>query len=273
MAISTKHLLGTFSSALVLIWPGIAFGRVTLPDAMPAPVLKQRPETAKRNADQLPDAVTPPAPRPTLPASPPPELRDKPATPVNEGAPAPPKNALPSAAELACRTRLTVMGAKFKETKVEEKGGCLLPFPIELSAMSDKISVVAPITLNCATAEAASKFMNEVASPTAKTLFGSELKSFNQASGYVCRPRNDTTKLSEHAFGNAIDIASFTLANGAVIAVEPAPPALNQKFLRHLRDAACGPFKTVLGPGSNADHELHFHFDLAQRRNGGTYCK
>jgi hypothetical protein len=40
-----------------------------------------------------------------------------------------------------------------------------------------------------------------------------------------------------------------------------------------VRKAACGPFKTVLGPGSDADHALHFHFDLAPRRHGGTFCQ
>ena len=112
-----------------------------------------------------------------------------------------------------------------------------------------------------------------MASPAANAEFGSPLKSIAQASGFVCRPRNGTTKLSEHAFGNALDIASFTLGNGTVIAVEPAPPAKNEKYLRAVRNAACGPFKTVLGPGSDADHALHFHFDLAQRRNGGTFCQ
>ncbi|TIS79786.1 MAG: extensin family protein, partial [Mesorhizobium sp.] len=44
-------------------------------------------------------------------------------------------------------------------------------------------------------------------------------------------------------------------------------------FLNAVRKAACGPFKTVLGPGSDADHSLHLHLDLAPRRNGGTFCQ
>ena len=44
-------------------------------------------------------------------------------------------------------------------------------------------------------------------------------------------------------------------------------------FLDRIRKAACGPFKTVLGPGSDADHATHFHVDLAKRRNGGTFCQ
>ena len=46
-----------------------------------------------------------------------------------------------------------------------------------------------------------------------------------------------------------------------------------KRFLDQVRAAACGPFKTVLGPGTDADHDTHFHLDMAARRNGYTYCK
>ncbi|MBP0617961.1 extensin family protein [Jiella sp. KSK16Y-1] len=49
--------------------------------------------------------------------------------------------------------------------------------------------------------------------------------------------------------------------------------AREKRFLDRVRASACGPFKTVLGPGTDADHATHFHFDMAARRNGGTYCK
>ena len=37
-----------------------------------------------------------------------------------------------------------------------------------------------------------------------------------QASAYVCRNRNNASngKVSEHAFGNAVDIAAFTFSSG-----------------------------------------------------------
>ena len=83
---------------------------------------------------------------------------------------------------------------------------------------------------------------------------------------------NGTNKLSEHAFGNALDIASFTLSGGTTVAVEMQPENKPAIFLDKVRKAACGPFKTVLGPG-NPDHSEHFHFDLAPRRHGGTVCR
>jgi hypothetical protein len=120
--------------------------------------------------------------------------------------------------------------------------------------------------------EAAARFARDVISPAAKEIFGETLKSVAHASAYVCRPRNGTRKLSEHAFGNALDIASFTLSGGTTVVVEPDPPEKNGRFLDRVRAAACGPFKTVLGPGA-ADHSEHLHFDLAPRRNGGTVCE
>ena len=95
----------------------------------------------------------------------------------------------------------------------------------------------------------------------------------NHASAYVCRSRNGNAKLSEHALGNAIDIASFVLGDGRQVDVKAGAEQKEQEFLDGLRKAACGPFKTVLGPGSDADHALHFHFDLAKRRSGSTFCQ
>ncbi len=44
-------------------------------------------------------------------------------------------------------------------------------------------------------------------------------------------------------------------------------------LLKSVRGDSCKYFSTVLGPGSDADHALHFHFDLEPRRNGGTFCQ
>ncbi|WP_245431959.1 extensin family protein [Aminobacter aminovorans] len=176
--------------------------------------------------------------------------------------------------ETACRTRLKVLGAEFEEhAKQSDADGCALPFPLKLKRLSRSIDIKPDAIINCATAETSARFAANVISPAAKTAFGEALTVVNQASAYVCRPRNGTRKLSEHAFGNALDIARFTLSGGTAIDVEPAPPDKNAKFLDAVRKAACGPFKTVLGPGSDADHAQHLHFDLAPRKNGGTFCQ
>ena len=38
-----------------------------------------------------------------------------------------------------------------------------------------------------------------------------------------------------------------------------------QRFLREVRDGACGAFSTVLSPDYNAAHADHFHFDMDSR--------
>lgn len=176
--------------------------------------------------------------------------------------------------EKACRARLKALGANFEEAPPQASAkGCALPYPIRLKRLSASIDLEPDAVINCATAETAVHFATGVIAPAAESAFGEELAMISQASAYVCRPRNGTRKLSEHAFGNALDISRFILTGGSTIDVEPAPPGNNAKFLAAVRKAACGPFKTVLGPGSDADHALHFHFDLAPRRNGSTFCK
>ena len=176
--------------------------------------------------------------------------------------------------ETACRARLRSLGAVFEERPGESDAtGCALPYPLALTKLSATISLEPEALMNCAMAEAAARFAADTISPAAKAEYGEELRSIGHASAYVCRPRNGGSKLSEHAFGNALDIARFTLSKGTAVDVNLTPDPKAAKFLGAIRKAACGPFKTVLGPGSDADHALHFHFDLAPRRNGGTFCQ
>jgi hypothetical protein len=46
---------------------------------------------------------------------------------------------------------------------------------------------------------------------------------------------------------------------------------VDARFQRAVRKAACGPFTTVLGPGSDAYHDDHMHFDTKPRRS--PYCR
>ena len=78
-------------------------------------------------------------------------------------------------------------------------------------------------------------------------------------------------KISEHAFGNALDIAGFRLADGRRITVVhdwTRGEAQDQAFLRDVHAGACTSFTTVLGPGYNAFHYNHIHVDLAMHGGG-----
>ena len=176
--------------------------------------------------------------------------------------------------ELACRARLRALGVDFSDhAPIDEAPGCIVAHPLTIKSFGKNIDLAPEAVLNCATAEATARFLADVVAPAAKSVFGEDLLAISHGSAFVCRPRNGTTKLSEHAFGNAIDIGGFKLAGGRTINVTAATDSREADFLSRVRMAACGPFKTVLGPGTDADHAQHFHFDLAKRRNGGTYCR
>ena len=207
------------------------------------------------------------------------KLEATPAEKVQPASPPDPRSAQSPALqmpieEMACRQRLQTLGVSFQNRPAEaDVSGCAMPYPMSVKMLGGGVAIEPDALMNCAMAEAAARFTSEVIAPAAKRDFGTELKSISQASAYVCRPRNGTTKLSEHAFGNALDIASFKLADDKVVEVVLRPDEQAARFLGALRKAACGPFKTVLGPGSNADHATHFHVDLAPRRRGGTVCE
>lgn len=264
-------------TALLLAAGAASAKPVFLPQTVPVPKV-HAPPAGNLPPQRLGD-VPVPEPRPdigTPPAAPPPQGKADDQPPP---APADPRSSMPRAAtmpvmESACRDRLRTLGVEFTEGEPQkDAAGCSLPWPIAVKTLGRKIDIEPEALMNCALAETAARFVQTVVSPAAKSAYGTELKTIGQASTYVCRPRNGSGKLSEHAFGNALDIARFILSDDTGIDVEPAPDEKAAKFLGRVRAAACGPFKTVLGPGSDADHAQHLHFDLAPRRNGGTFCQ
>ena len=86
---------------------------------------------------------------------------------------------------------------------------------------------------------------------------------------------NPHAHISEHAFGNALDIAAFTLADGRRITVKDGWRGMpeEQGFLRDVQGAACQQFNTVLAPGSNVHHEDHIHVDLMRRASRRIICQ
>ncbi|QKC82406.1 extensin family protein [Mesorhizobium sp. NZP2077] len=233
----------------------------------PADVPTPTPKPDIEEPETQPPAIAPqPPPKPA-------DAGDKKMLPDPRSADLP--DAKMPAEEVACRERLKALGVEFDEHKAESNPeiGCSIPYPIVIKTLNKSVAIGPATELNCSMAEAAARFTTDVIQPAAKAEFSTEVKSISQASAFVCRPRHGTGKLSEHAFGNALDIGSFTLSDGKKIEIGPTPPEKDAKFLNAVRKAACGPFKTVLGPGADADHALHFHFDLEPRKHGGTFCQ
>lgn len=125
--------------------------------------------------------------------------------------------------------------------------------------------------VRCAMAEAMAELVRDVA-PAADAA-GASISAVVAGTSYHCRSRNGVpgAKPSEHGRGNALDITAVRLTDGRTIGltdrVAPKP------FRTSVREAACERFSTVLGPGADAYHEDHVHFDLAERKSGYRICQ
>jgi hypothetical protein len=113
--------------------------------------------------------------------------------------------------------------------------------------------------------------------PAAQRWFGARVVEIKQISAYSCRGMNGNSRahISEHAFGNALDIAAFTLADGRRVTVKDGWKGMpeEQGFLRDIQAAACQQFNTVLAPGSNVYHYDHIHVDLMRRASQRVICQ
>jgi hypothetical protein len=134
-----------------------------------------------------------------------------------------------------------------------------------------------PATLACPIVSALDHWISEGVQPAALRWFGAPVTEIKQISAYSCRGMvgSGGSGISEHAFGNAIDIAGFTFADGRRVAVQDGWHGTpeEQGFLRDVHLAACDHFNTVLAPGYNAAHYNHIHVDLMRRGIGERPCR
>jgi hypothetical protein len=132
-------------------------------------------------------------------------------------------------------------------------------------------------TLACPIVSTLDRWLAEGVQPAAQRWFGAPVAEIKQISAYSCRGMNGNSRahISEHAFGNALDIASFMLADGRRISVKDGWKGMpeEQGFLRDVQASACQMFNTVLAPGSNVYHYDHIHVDLMRRASGRIICQ
>jgi hypothetical protein len=175
-----------------------------------------------------------------------------------------------------CLTDPRILGDAEKLDPIDEGNGCKVPNPWRMYSVAG-VELSHPATLNCSVAQPLHDWMGAVVQPAAQGAFGENVTAIGVISSYSCRGQNNRrgARMSEHGFGNAIDISSFTLADGRKITVQQGWRGDDDEkaFLREIRKDACAEFMTVLGPGSDRHHGDHFHLDLASRRSGKAYCK
>jgi len=139
------------------------------------------------------------------------------------------------------------------------------------------VAVKPAATLACPIVSALDRWLAGSVQPAAQRWFGARVVEIKQISAYSCRGMNGNSRahISEHAFGNALDIAGFTLADGRHISVKDGWKGMSEEqgFLRDVQAAACQQFSTVLAPGSNVYHYDHIHVDLMRRASQRVICE
>jgi hypothetical protein len=157
------------------------------------------------------------------------------------------------------------------------------PLPPLGPAQGNSVAAFGPVavkpaaTLACPIVSVLDRWLADSVQPAAMRWFGARVVEIKQISAYSCRGMNGDSRahISEHAFGNALDIAGFTLADGRHISVKDGWKGMpeEQGFLHDVQASACQQFTTVLAPGSNVYHYDHIHVDLMRRASRRLICQ
>ena len=232
-------------------------GPSPLPPERPAELTPPAPVTTTVAPDSATGIPTPP-PRPPDLTSPPPLALT--VTPADDS---------------ACRRRLERLGATFEPLPAITSGACGAEKPLRLTRLAGDVALSPAATLVCGAAEALARWTTEAQAAAERDL-GAPLRSLTIGTSYECRGQNHDpdAKLSEHSFANGVDVMGFGFEGRKPIQVGAGlDGAAEATFQAAVRAKACGFFRTVLGPGSDAAHANHFHLDERERNAGHRLCQ
>lgn len=179
------------------------------------------------------------------------------------------ENSSSDSSAAACFARLQAAGVRFRTLPPMRDGaGCSLTNAVEVSAFGN-ISVRPSAKLTCTMAERSHAWLQQKAKPAAQRLLGSTLVGIENVSSYACRRIDNKNRWSEHASGNALDIAGFYLSSGQHVKVldDWGDGSAAARFLDRISRDSCAYFQVVLNPLSDAAHRDHFHLDAGRWRS------
>ena len=124
-----------------------------------------------------------------------------------------------------------------------------------------------PAVTSCEFVLAFDQFEREAVRPLALRYFGADIRTVIHLGAYSCRTTRSGRE-SEHAHGEALDLAGFELVDGRRILVKDAwrQRGPSRDFLYAVAERACAYFNEVLDPDSDSDHFDHIHLDLGPYR-------
>ena len=235
----------------------------------------EEPQKSDTDAVKSEKPVHPPMPSPKGSEPEKPNEASKPPEPL--GPPPPPQTWTASEVEAGrrdCDKRLSGLPIIFERLDPIREGACGLPSPVRLNGFESEhapqLAFNPAPTTSCKMAQALKRWFDEIVQPKAKAYLHATIVRMSTLSGYDCRSRYDDPmrRLSQHAYGNALDVAEFITAKGERIALADAWSTGDERadFVRDIHDGACRIFGTTLGSEANNAHKNHFHLDMTERR-------
>lgn len=178
-------------------------------------------------------------------------------------------------AEQSCIAQGLVQPSAYasRTSAVDGPGACGMDHPFRVTALAGgEVELSRTATLACPVIARTDEWLQSVVQPAAMLYFGARVVEI-RSGDYACRTRNHQrgARLSEHAFGNAVDVMAFRLDDGRLVTIKDGwrGQEIEREFLREVFVGACRHYTTVLGPGSDGHHEDHFHLDLARHDPAG----
>lgn len=159
-----------------------------------------------------------------------------------------------------CRADLDRLHVQYVAAQAPE-GPCPVYDPVRVRAAGvpwDRSGLV-----TCDLALRLERFNREVVQLAAQRYLHTSVSELRNLGSYSCRGQPNG-EWSEHAKGDAIDVAGFTLVNGDTVMVERDWRSGGPKgeFLHAVARGACGLFSVVLTPHTNYEHRNHIHLDI-----------
>ncbi|HSC89800.1 MAG TPA: extensin family protein [Polyangiaceae bacterium] len=136
-----------------------------------------------------------------------------------------------------------------------------------------------PATMTCRMALALAD-VEELVQELAQRELGKKVVRLTHVGTYNCRKMVRFDYVSEHSYGNAIDLSEFQLEDGRRVNVakhfgvlDQQPPDARSRFLRALGEQAFARdlVSVSLGPYWDKAHRDHFHIDMARYRVDGSH--
>ena len=176
----------------------------------------------------------------------------------------------PAASTLQCYGQLNAAGVSFEPLPDREPSpGCPITGTVKLTDIGTPVTNLGALT--CPLAASFAAWTRYALQPAARIAFGQPVVKVETMGTYACRTVAGSSRLSEHARANAVDVGGVVLADGRRITVKAGWTGAEdeQRFLRLIRASACRRFGSVLSPDYNAAHADHLHLDMAP----GRFCR